>query len=287
MGYAVSVLLTVSLGALAVALIFIGTWKQLRTALDAFGAQFKDQIDVTNLRIDAKQLGITLLALGCAVWSVLLLITRATWWLGIIELAITTTAIALGTKLFIHLAVKRTISRFSDQLEGSLRSLTGAVRVGLGLRQAFIHLSERAPEPSKREFTRVIGATNLGIDLAEALDGLARRIPTPETVMLARVIRVQTQTGGDLGGILEGLADTIRDRRRFGRKVSALTAQGRASAWVVGLLPVLVFVAVCVTQPEMRSASFDTIYGREFLAVGFGLDGLAALVLTQLARIEG
>jgi tight adherence protein B len=271
---------------LAVALIFYALWEPFSHRLERYGLAFKRDLDVGGLKLRPEAFGSTLLAVGIAVWSLLLLFTHPGIGLGVFELLATALAVIWGGKAYLRLRVARTIARFSEQLEGTLRQFGSSIRVGLGLRQALIHVAEQSESPMNRELTRVVGATNLGLSLSDALDDLAVRIPTQETNMLARVIRVQTQTGSDLAGILDALADTIRDRRRFGRRVSAITAQARASAWVVGALPIVVFLLVCLMQPDMRAASFGTGIGRIFLAVGLSLDALAALVLLNITRID-
>jgi tight adherence protein B len=286
MGAALAPTVAVSGAILAVALIFYALWEPFSQRLERYGLAFTRELEVGGLKVRPEALGSTMLAVGIAIWALLLLFTGPGLGLGLFELLATALAVLWGGKAYVRLRATRVVRRFGDQLEGTLRQLSGAVRVGLGLRQALIHVAEQSEEPTKREFTRVVGATNLGLSLSDALDALASRIPTPETKMLTRVIRVQTQTGSDLAGNLDALADTIRDRRRFRRRVSALTAQGRASAWVVGALPVLIFLFVCLTQPDMRSASFDTGLGRMFVAIGFGLDALAAVILVSITRVD-
>ncbi len=88
--------------------------------------------------------------------------------------------------------------------------------------------------------------------------------------MLARVLRVQSQTGGNLGSVLVGLADTIRDRRRLLRRVSAITAQGRATGWLLGLLPVALGAFLAVAEPTLRESMLFTPVGQLFLAARAG-----------------
>jgi tight adherence protein B len=85
--------------------------------------------------------------------------------------------------------------------------------------------------------------------------------------------------------VLEGLAGTIRDRRRLRRRVSAITAQGRATAWLLGLLPILVGCFV-LAQGQFRDAMLDTTIGRILLAVALALDALAVASLAKIARID-
>jgi tight adherence protein B len=159
------------------------------------------------------------------------------------------------------------------------------VRVGLGIRQALVLTSEQSREPVKTEFMRVVGLSNLGWSILDAFDQMAARMTNTETAVLARVIRVQAQTGGDLGSVLDGLAGTIRDRRRLRRRVKAITAQGRATAWLLGLLPLAIggFVA---SQDELRGAMLGTLVGQFFLGLAMALDGLAIFSLVKITKID-
>ena len=132
---------------------------------------------------------------------------------------------------------------------------------------------------------RVVGLSNLGLSVLDAFDHLAGRMTNTETAVLARVIRVQAQSGGDLGSVLEGLAGTIRDRRRLRRRVTAVTAQGKATAWLLGLLPIGVGLFV-LTQAELRDAMLNTIVGRILLGIALLLDAIAIYTLSKIATIE-
>jgi tight adherence protein B len=164
--------------------------------------------------------------------------------------------------------------------------LAGALRVGLGLRQAVILVTEEVPDPARREFMRVIGRTNIGIPIVDALDELAKSMPSNEMYMFSKVVRVQQTTGGDLAKVLEKLAATIRDRRRVFRKMNALTAQGRFGAFIIGGLPVLVGGFVVLTQPEMGGALENTTPGHIALIIVAILEGLAIYTLSRILRFD-
>ena len=182
--------------------------------------------------------------------------------------------------------VHRRVGAFVTQLELVLRMLAGALRVGLGLRQAIILVTEEVPDPARREFMRVIGRTNLGLPIVDALDELAKSMPTNEMQMFAKVVRVQQQTGGDLAKVLEKLGGTIRDRRRVIRKMGALTAQGRFGAGIIGSLPVLVGGFVVATQPTMGGALLHTFPGHIALGLFVVLEGLAIYSLSRILRFD-
>ncbi len=279
---------TIVLGGIASAiLVFVAFWEPLSRALRNVGTEFKRELDIVDLPLRREQLGYTVLAIVVALWGVLVMVTRPGPLEGVLELVVLAGSSLLVTRIYLRLRVARTIRTFSEQLETALRMFAGAVRVGLGLRQALIHVAEQSEDPARRELMRVVAATNLGVSLIDALDDLAARMDAHETHMLVRVLRVQQQTGSDLAVALEGLADTIRDRRRFLRKVRAMTAQGRMSAWVLGLFPALVAVIVLGGQPDLRDVTLTTGVGQMGLGIAAGLDVMAVLVLLRITKVNG
>jgi tight adherence protein B len=184
------------------------------------------------------------------------------------------------------LARRKKSTTFMPQLEGALRMISGSLRVGLGLRQALVVVAEELAEPAKSEFARVVGRTNLGVSILDALDELAERMPSSELSMTVRAIRVQSTTGGDLADLLETIADTIKARRTLDRKVKALTAEGRISAYVILALPVGVGIFLGLTQPRMGHALLTSGIGHASIAVVAVLEGLASFIIARMLKVE-
>lgn len=273
-------------GIASVVLVFLGALAPMSSRLPEIGKPFARDLDIAGLDIRPDGLVYAMIGVVAVMWIALVALTRPAPLAGLLELAAVAGFSLTATKLYLRLRCARRIRRFGEQLENVLRMFSGAVRVGLGLRQALAHVAEQSDEPARRELTRVVGSTNLGVSLVDALDEMARRMALPETGMLSRVIRVQTQTGSDLAGVLQGLADTIRDRRRFGRKVRAMTSQGRATAWVLGALPIGIGCFIFLTQPALRGPWIGTSLGRVLLFAALALDALAIVILMRITRIE-
>ncbi|HEY4439283.1 MAG TPA: type II secretion system F family protein [Candidatus Elarobacter sp.] len=274
------------LGALAAAaLAFASFWGPIVARTGTFSERFTGDLEAAGMRIKPLNFVATVAGVSAALWIILVVLLRPGPLIILGLFAACAGLGALGGRWYLGHKRKRRIAAFQDQLEGALRTLAGGVRVGLGIRQALVLTSEQSREPSKTEFMRVVGLSNLGLSILDAFDQLALRMTNTETAVLARVVRVQAQTGGDLGSVLEGLAGTIRDRRRLRRRVSAVTAQGRATAWVLGLLPVGVGGFV-MTQPELRDAALFTLIGQILLAISLGLDAIAIFCLMRIARID-
>ncbi len=268
----------------AIGLLFGSFSEPLFARIGTLGARFEADLEAAGMRIEPRHFVFVLTGVALGLW-VLLLLLRPAPLVALLLLAAAAAFSLVGGRSYLKRRRARRVAAFTDQLEGALRTLAGGVRVGLGIRQALVLTSEQSREPAKSEFMRVVGLTNLGVSILDAFDQLALRMTNTETAVLARVIRVQAQTGGDLAAVLEGLAGTIRDRRRLRRRVRAITAQGRATAWLLGLLPIGVGAFV-LTQDELRDSMLLTTMGRVFLALSLGLDALAIFALTRITRID-
>ena len=273
-------------GSLAAVFIFSSVWTRFKGRLELFGSLYARDLDVGDIKIRAEDLGYVIIAVGAVVWIGVILIFRPTPLMGALYLALVLGFSAYGVKFYLRIRVSKRIDAFRDQFETVMRALVSGVRVGLGLRQALVHVADQAKEPASKELMRVVGAANLGQSVLDALDELAQRMTIPETMIMARVVRVQSQSGGDLAGVLEHLADTIRDRRRLTRRVNALTAQARVSAWVLGLLPLGFLAFILLTQPDMRDATLYTPIGHVVLGTALFFDVAAVFVLFRMTKFE-
>jgi tight adherence protein B len=273
-------------GAIAVALIFSSVWSGIAVRVRSLGSFYARELDIGDIKIKSEDLGYIVLAVATMLWVILILVFRPSPLVGVLYLAIVFGLSGYGVKYYLQARVKARIGAFQKQFEGVMRSLVSGVRVGLGLRQALVHVTEQSKDPARKELTRVIGTANLGTSLFDALDELGQRMAFAESQMMARVIRVQSQAGGDLASVLEHLADTIRDRRRLARRISALTAQARASAWVLGGLPLFFLAFIMLTQPALRDALLYTFIGHVVVFLAVALDIMAIFVLVRMTRLD-
>ena len=255
-------------------------------AFKSFGKGFQYRLDRADMQIKAEEFSLIVFGAGTVVWVGIVLIFRTSLITSIFLLPFSIAIAVMGGSFYLRVRGDRRINNFVQQLELVLRMLSGALRVGLGLRQAIILVTEEVPDPARREFLRVIGRTNIGITIVDALDELHASMPSHEMTMFARVVRVQSTTGGDLAKVLEKLASTIRDRRRVFRKMQALTAQGRFGAFIIGGLPILVGSFVVFTQGEMGHALLYTRPGWIALGIVAILEFLAIVSLYRILQFD-
>jgi tight adherence protein B len=274
------------LGAVAAVALLFGSFSEaIFGKIAGLAPKFIVDLEAAGMRTEPKQFVFTLTGIAAAMWVLLVTAARPALVIALV-LAVACGGLTLfGGRVYLKRRRKGRIAAFQDQLEGALRSLAGGIRVGLGIRQALVLTSDQSREPVKTEFMRVVALSNLGWSILDAFDQMALRMTNTETAVLSRVIRVQAQTGGDLGSVLEGLAGTIRDRRRLRRRVKAITAQGRATAWLLGMLP-LVIGAFITSQDELRDSMLHTLVGQVLLAIAIGLDALAIFCLVRITSID-
>ncbi|MFC3069157.1 type II secretion system F family protein [Phenylobacterium soli] len=159
------------------------------------------------------------------------------------------------------------LKKIEVQLPIALDVMTRALRAGHPVISAIQLAAEEMGDPLGSEFGIVVDETTYGSDLQEALANFAERSGSPDIYFLAVSIAVQTETGGNLAEILEGLAGVIRSRTSLTQKVRALSSEGRASALFLTVLPALVIGAQLAIHPHVYTEKFsDPIF---WPAVGF------------------
>ena len=184
-------------------------------------------------------------------------------------------AIAASIAVFVYLSMRadRRRARFADQLTDTLGIMTGSLRAGRGLPQAVELVASEAPSPTSDQFRRIVFETRVGRDMTDSMLGVAARMKSQDFEWLTRAVDINRELGGDLTEVLDNVGDTIRDRRRVARMVRALSAEGRASGWVLLALPVLMFLFMWWRTPENISLLLSEPLGRLLFAIG--LAGMA------------
>ena len=243
-------------------------------------------LDRAGLQMRPVELGLGVVGIGAIAWSTLAFVMKPGPVIAFLLFFLMMGLSAGGFYLLVRLKLRKRLDTFVQQLELALRLISSGVRIGLSLRQALTIVIEEMPDPARHEYMRVIGQTNIGVSVYDALDNLSKRMPGNETLMMARAIRIQSQTGGDLGKILEHLANTIRDRRRIQRKIRALTAEGRAGAAILSSLPPFLSGFIALTEPSMGAALFFTAPGHVALLIVCVLEALGVFSLVKMLKVD-
>jgi len=265
---------------------FYGIWNSINRRAIIRVESLADRLDRAGIRESPQEIVLTVSSGIAIAWIAIVLIARPSLVLALLLLPAVATAAAAGFFAFVEIKSRRRLEAFINQLETAMRLIASSVRVGLSLRQALAIVVEELSDPLRYEFRRVIAQTNIGASMFDAMDAMAKRMPCNESLMVAKVFRVQAETGGDLARILEQLADTIKSRRQVQRKITMLTSEGRLSAWVLTLIPVGLGAFILVAQPEMGHALFFTNLGHMVLLIILVLEVVGSFWVRRVLQVD-
>lgn len=180
---------------------------------------------------------------------------------------------------------KRT-RRFEAQLPDTLDLITGALRSGMAFTGALQLVAEESPDPIGKEFMIVFEEHRLGLDLQEAFEKMTQRVDTRELQLFVAAVILQRETGGNLGEILEGSAEIIRDRFRILGDVRTITAQARMSGLILVLLPIVMALCLSFVAPEyMQTLTADKL-GHSIICGAIGLQIVGILAIRRIINIK-
>ena len=164
---------------------------------------------------------------------------------------------------------KRRQRKFTDEFANAIDIIVRGVKSGLPLTECLNIIARESPPPIGGEFTDLVEQQRVGVPLAEAFERMMVRMPLAEVRFFSIVIAIQQQAGGNLSEALGNLSGVLRDRKRLQAKVSALSAEAKASAAVLGSLPFIVMLLVYISTPSYIALLWTTRIG-QFLLVAAG-----------------
>ena len=144
---------------------------------------------------------------------------------------------------------RRRSNKFVEQLPGTLQLLAGGLRAGYALSQAIEHAANETESPTSDEFHRLSTEVRLGRDFSESMHAMADRLDAEDFTWVVHAIDIHREVGGDLAEVLDKVHATMRDRNFVRRQVSALSAEGRYSAYMITSLPFIVAILLSITNP--------------------------------------
>ncbi|MGH8874490.1 MAG: type II secretion system F family protein, partial [Acidimicrobiia bacterium] len=176
--------------------------------------------------------------------------------------------------------------RFEDQLPDTLTLISTSLRAGYSLLQAVEAVAAESPNPTSREFGRAIAESRLGRPVVEALHGITNRMQSEDFAWAVMAVEIQREVGGNLAEVLQTVADTMLARNRLRGEIRALTAEGRISAFVLGVLPFAMALFLVTSNPEYLEPLYTTTGGLLAIGVGLILMIAGALWLKKIVDIE-
>lgn len=197
---------------------------------------------------------------------------------------------ALATVALPYLYVSRhrakRLARIEMQLPDAADTISRALRAGHAFPSAIGMVATEFAEPTSGEFRITFDEINYGVPLNDALMNLAKRVPVQDLRYFVIAVLIQRETGGNLAEVLDSIAFLIRERFKLFDKVRVLAAEGKMSAWVLGLLPFVTAGAMWIIHPEFLKVLWTDPTGIKVVGVILGLMVSGIYSMRRIIRIR-
>ena len=189
--------------------------------------------------------------------------------------------------LVVWMKARRRVRAFEDQLPDLLITMAASLKAGHSFKQGIQSVVDEGQEPAAKELRRVLTDTQLGRPMEAALQETAERIGSKNFSFVITAVNIQRQVGGSLAGLFDMVADTVRDRQQFARKIRSLTAMGRMAAYVLVGLPFFIALAMTVLNPTYMDPLFYSHTGHMLIMLGLTMMAFGSLVLKKIVSFKG
>jgi tight adherence protein B len=192
----------------------------------------------------------------------------------------------VGAKLVIGVLTNRRKRGFADQLDNTLQLFSGSLRAGHSLLRAIDAVAKESQAPTSEELTRIVNETRLGMDLDDSMNQAAKRMESEDFSWVAQAIGIHREVGGDLAEVLDRVAGTIRERNQIRRQVKTLSAEGKMSAYILMLLPVLIVAILSLIAPDYISQFVTSgILGYALIVVALLMFAIGGFWMSRIVKI--
>ena len=224
------------------------------------------------------------ISLGSAVVAALLAFLFGA---GPIILVVVTVVAGMIPFSWIWLKMRKRLKAFEDELPDLLITIAASLKAGHSFKQGLQAVVDEGHPPANQEFHRVLTETSLGRPMDDALLEMAERMASKNFEFAITAVTIQRQVGGSLATLFDMVADTVRQRQQFSRKIKALTAMGRMSAYtLIGIPFFLAGIISLVNRSYMRPLYF-THTGRMLIFIGLVMIGIGSLILKKIVTFRG
>jgi len=188
--------------------------------------------------------------------------------------------------LKINMDRSKRLARFEEQLPEAMDIMVRALKAGHPFSGTLKLVAEEMDQPISTEFGITFADINYGLEVKQAFLNLLERVPNMTLMTVVTAVIVQKETGGNLAETLANISAIVRSRFRFQRKVRSLSAEGRMSAWVLVLIPFVLFVGLMVTSPDYLTDLITEPEGIKLLSIAFTMVIIGIFWLRRIIRID-
>lgn len=192
----------------------------------------------------------------------------------------------VAPRMIVRRKQQKRLSRFNDGLPDLITTVIGSLRAGFSFIQSLKTVTDEADSPIKEEIELVLKEMQYGSTIEDALQQLKDRIPSEDLELMIQAILIQKQVGGNLATVLETIVQTIRDRNKIHRQIHTLTAQGRLSGTIIGLLPVVLGLFLYLIDSNYMGKFLAHPIGMVMIGVGAVSGTIGFILIRKITTIE-
>jgi tight adherence protein B len=181
---------------------------------------------------------------------------------------------------------KRREAKFLQAFPDAVDVIVRGIKAGLPLLDSLKLIAAEAQEPVRSEFRSIIETQMIGIPIGEACLKLYEHMPVPEANFFGIVISIQHRAGGNLSEALGNLSRVLRDRKKMKAKIQAMSMEAKASAAIIGALPLAVMMLVYITSPQYISLLWTEPFGRMMLAASAVWMSCGVFVMRRMINFD-
>jgi tight adherence protein B len=252
--------------------------RQMRKARLSISAR----IEQAGLTMPEQTFYIGSIGLGVAAGLAVLVFGQA-WYFGLGAAAVAGFGLP---RWILGFLVGRRQKKFTAEFANAIDVIVRGVKSGLPLNECLKIIAREAPQPLATEFQRLCDSVSMGVPLEQGLTKMFERMPLPEVSFFSIVLSIQLKAGGNLSEALNNLSVVLRARKMMREKVNALSSEAKASAAIIGALPICVCVMVSITSPDYMGLLFSDPTGHMGLLAGFLMMSAGILVMRQMINFD-
>ncbi|MEX1308048.1 MAG: type II secretion system F family protein [Eubacteriales bacterium] len=254
--------------------------KKNRTRLP-ISKMFEEQLSTAGIHMRAEEFLLFWIFLIAAPAGLMVLFGA-----GIMPLIVVISVAIVMPPIFVRSRRKKQLALFEAQLGDALMLIGNCLRSGLTFQQAMGSIAKEMQDPIAKEFSRVVKEIQLGTGLESALENMLRRIDSQELMLTISAVQIQHQVGGNLMEVLQNISSTITDRQKLKEDIKVMTASGRMSGLIIGLLPVMIGGILMLVNGEYIQTFFTTKAGTIMLIVAGVMEFIGFLVIRKIINIK-
>lgn len=191
-----------------------------------------------------------------------------------------------GPVVFLQQCRNQRKAQFNEQLPNAIDVIVRSLKAGHPINAAMELVTLEMPDPIGTEFGLAVDEMTYGLDIEEAMENMSGRVDLPDFEFMVVSIKIQYETGGNLAEILENLSKIIRDRYSLKRKVKALSSEGRISAILLAVLPVLTIMGLMISSPDYYGDVVDDPLFIKVISVVIGMFLIGNYIMYRLVNFR-